>query len=74
MKHRTTVGARTGSYGIVAVDTSGNKSNPVFLRTSVEDLPNLNIIQSIDDAPDWLGKKVDMVTNIGPSPASTMDY
>ena len=71
---RTTVGARTGSYGIVAVDTSGNKSNPVFLRTSVEDLPNLNIIQSIDDAPDWLGKKVDMVTNIGPSPASTMDY
>ena len=60
--NRTTVGARTGTYMIVAVDTSGNRSTPVMLRTSVEKLPDLDIVKVVDDAPlNWPGVRNDMV-------------
>ena len=57
---RTTAGARTGSYMISAVDTSGNRSNPRILRASVEDLPGLDLIEEINDAPKWAGHLIDM--------------
>ena len=63
--NRTTVGARTGSYLIIAVDTSGNKSTPVVLRTSVETLPALDLIEEVDDAPDWGGTVNNMVVKGG---------
>ena len=58
--NRTTVGARTGTYFISAVDTSGNKSTPIGLRTSVEKLPALDLIVNIDDSPTWNGTLTDM--------------
>jgi len=50
--------ARTGSYLIRATDTSGNQSDVVVQRTTIETLPDMNVIERIEDAPDWLGKKV----------------
>jgi hypothetical protein len=59
---RTSVGARTGTYMIAAVDTSGNRSAPVMLRTAVETLPDLQIVKEIDDSTTgWLGTKTDMI-------------
>ena len=59
---RAAVGARTGTYMISAVDTSGNRSTPKMLRTSVETLPDLQIVKEIDDSTtNWLGSKTDMV-------------
>lgn len=55
--NRTSVGARTGTYMISVVDTSGNSSTPKKIRTSVETLPDLDLIEIVDDKPDgWLGK------------------
>lgn len=46
---RLSTGARTGTYMIRSVDTSGNKSDIVLQRTTVETLPNINVIKSIND-------------------------
>jgi hypothetical protein len=43
------VGARTGTYFLRASDTSGNVSKVVGRRTTVETLPNIEIIKDIDD-------------------------
>jgi hypothetical protein len=43
------VGARTGTYFIRAVDTTGNASNIEQRRTTVVKLPNTEIVQDIDD-------------------------
>jgi hypothetical protein len=52
-------GARTGSYGIRVVDTSGNLSAVVWRRTTVAFLPDINVITVLNDAllnPDpWPG-------------------
>jgi hypothetical protein len=54
--NRTSVGSRTGIYFLQATDTSGNKSEIVWQRTTVEYLPNVNQIFSINDAPGgWQG-------------------
>jgi hypothetical protein len=50
-------GARTGSYLIRAVDSSGNESITVTQVTAIDSLPNLNLIAEIEEAPDWLGVK-----------------
>ena len=50
--------ARTGSYLLQAIDTSGNKSEVLIQRTTVAELPDLNVIEVLDEAPDWLGKKI----------------
>ena len=50
--------ARTGTYLIRATDTSGNVSEVVKQRTTVADLPDMNVIERVEDAPEWLGKKV----------------
>jgi hypothetical protein len=42
-------GARTGSYMMRSYDTSGNKSGVVTRRTTVVDLPNVELIADIDD-------------------------
>ena len=47
---KTSAGARTGSYGIRAVDTSGNISAVVWRRTTVAVLPDINVITILDDA------------------------
>jgi hypothetical protein len=51
----TTTHARTGRYGIVAVDTSGNISPPSYSNTIIETLPALNLVQDIAGAPGWAG-------------------
>jgi hypothetical protein len=43
------VGARTGTYFIRAFDTTGNASNIAQRRTTVVQLPNVEIVQDIDD-------------------------
>jgi hypothetical protein len=52
---KTSVGARTGKYFIQAIDSSGNRSEIAWQRTTVETLPNINLLEEINDAPDWLG-------------------
>ena len=60
--NRTAVGARTGTYFIVAVDTSGNKSTPRALHTAVEKLPGLDLIVNVDEAgAGWPGTLQNMV-------------
>ena len=46
---RVSVGARTGTYMIRAVDTSGNYSPVSYQRTTIASLPNVNIIEEIND-------------------------
>ena len=43
------VGARTGTYFIRSWDTSGNASKIEQRRTTVEKLPNVEIVEDIDD-------------------------
>ena len=55
--NHTSAGARTGTYMIKAVDTSGNYSPMALQRTTVETLPDINFIENIDDQPSgWLGQ------------------
>lgn len=52
------VGARTGTYMIRVVDTSGNQSEILYRRTTVAELPDINVITELDDAltdPPWQG-------------------
>ena len=49
LETRTSAGARTGTYMIRAVDTSGNKSTIEQRRTTVEVLPNINVIEIVND-------------------------
>lgn len=52
------VGARTGTYMIRVVDTSGNQSEVLYRRTTVARLPDINVITQVDDAdddPPWAG-------------------
>lgn len=62
---RTSAGARTGSYGLMVIDTTGNKSDPQWLRTSVENLPSLDFIVELNDAPLWNGNKINCNTDSG---------
>lgn len=51
-------GARTGSYGIRVVDTSGNIGPVTWRRTTVAFLPDINVITVLNDAlldPNWPG-------------------
>ena len=53
---RTTAGSRTGTYFITATDTSGNISKPLAMRTTVETLPHIDIVKTINDRlTGWLG-------------------
>jgi hypothetical protein len=47
---RTSVGSRTGIYFLQSTDTSGNKSNIVWQRTTIEYLPSVNQIFEVNDA------------------------
>ncbi len=52
-----TAGARTGTYMIKAVDTSGNMSPPAMQRTTVSVLPDINFIEDVNDVKTgWNGK------------------
>lgn len=53
-----TVGARTGTYMIRVMDTSGNQSDILYRRTTVAHLPDINYIAELNDAltvPPWQG-------------------
>jgi hypothetical protein len=47
--NHTSAGARTGTYMIKAVDTSGNESVEAMKRTTVAQLPNINYIERVED-------------------------
>lgn len=54
--NRTSAGARTGCYMIRAIDSSGNKSDIAYQRTTVEKLPNVELVTDIDDKDHgWYG-------------------
>jgi hypothetical protein len=54
--NRITAGARTGTYMIMAYDSSDNQSEIAYQRTSVETLPNVELVAGINDQiDDWLG-------------------
>jgi hypothetical protein len=54
--NHASAGARTGTYMIKAVDTSGNESIEAMKRTTVAQLPNINYIEKIEDhLLDWPG-------------------
>lgn len=52
-----TTGARTGSYIVRSQNYSGVMSDPVIARTTIEELPDLNVIESINESPSWPGQK-----------------
>jgi hypothetical protein len=54
---RAVAGGRVGRYFIRVRDTSGNVSIILSRRTTIETLPNANIVDSINDAPGWHGEK-----------------
>jgi predicted phage tail protein len=70
---RTMVGARTGTYGIIVRDTSGNTSDITGKRTTIEFLPNINLIDTVNDAPTWDGTLGGIVLE-GGSPSSAGDW
>ena len=70
---RTMVGARTGTYGIIVRDTSGNMSNVAGKRTTIEKLPNINLLESINDYPNWGGTLAGSELD-GGSPSSSGDW
>ena len=63
---RHTTNARTGTYLIKAVDTSGNYSiNATRAVTSIPNIININHIETVEDAPEWTGNKVNLITEAG---------
>lgn len=53
-----TVQARTGVYYIKAIDFAGNKSaNAVRTITTIPNLFDLNVIETLNDAPTFVGEK-----------------
>jgi len=57
---KTSAGARTGSYGLRVQDTSGNLSPVVWRRTTIGVLPDINVIEVVNDRDDlvpWGGKR-----------------
>lgn len=57
--------ARTGTYLIKAIDFNGNQStNAAACITTIPNLFNLNVIETIQDAPDFLGT-MDRVVKLG---------
>jgi hypothetical protein len=70
---RTMVGARTGSYAIIVRDTSGNVSDISGKRSTIETLPNVNLVDTINDAPLWNGTLGGIVIE-GGSPSSAGDW
>jgi hypothetical protein len=60
------VSSRVGTYLIKAVDGSGNYSaNAGMARTTIPALSALNVIDTVNDAPSWLGTKsnIEVVNN-----------
>jgi predicted phage tail protein len=57
---RTMVGARTGTYAIIVRDTSNNISDVTGKRTTIEYLPQINLIEEVNDAPGWDGTLSDI--------------
>jgi predicted phage tail protein len=70
---RTMIGARTGTYEIIVRDTSGNISNISTKRTTIEKLPNINLIESINDYPNWSGTLAGSELD-GGNPSSSGDW
>lgn len=57
---RTMVGARTGTYMIAVRDTSGNLSNISVRRTTIQELPQINLLADVNDSPLWEGTLSDV--------------
>lgn len=55
-------GARTGKYFIRTYDTSGNLSDVVWQRTTIELLPDIDIVEHILETG-WPGRLEEMFTN-----------
>ena len=64
--NHTSVGARTGTYFLRVFDTSGNSSDWLDRRTTVEQLPELNVVEEIDESTTgWVGSKYGLVVHSG---------
>lgn len=54
--------ARKGTYLVKAVDTSGGYSvNAISATSETAELVALNVVESVDESPEWDGVKVDTV-------------
>jgi hypothetical protein len=58
-------GARTGTYMLRAIDTSGNNSPEAIQRTTVQQLPNINFIEVVNDAETWWNGKHYQTMSVG---------
>jgi hypothetical protein len=52
--------ARTGTYLLRAVGVDGSLSDVVTLRTTIEELPDLNAVATVDEAGTWPGSLIRM--------------
>ena len=68
-----TVNARTGSYLIRAIDTSGNLGLVSSVRTTIPSLVNLNVIDVIENGPIWDGTVDNLVIDITSGKMSLID-
>lgn len=48
-ENRLTAGARTGTYMLMSIDSSGNESKIAMQRTTIEDLPNVEVVTTVND-------------------------
>lgn len=63
---RHTTNARSGTYLIKAIDTSGNMSvNATRVITQIPNIINLNFVELIQDAPSWDGQKNSLINESG---------
>jgi hypothetical protein len=51
-------GARTGTYFIAAENRVGNQSISLSARTTIEELPDINVMDVYNPAPTWAGTTV----------------
>lgn len=57
-------GARTGTYFIVAENIVGRQSRPVSTRTTIETLPDINVVEDYEPAPTWAGSLINFTRGL----------
>jgi hypothetical protein len=59
-------GARTGTYMILSEDVAGNVSDVVTVRTTVEKLPDVNVVEEVLESLTWPGDIFNMTRGYAP--------
>ncbi len=65
---------RTGAYAVRAVNRWGQLSvNPTFIRTDLEGILQLNVVETLDDSPNWDGVREQVVAVDGALELDSID-